>query len=29
MAKQRIDLLLVARGLVESRALAQRLVMAG
>ena len=29
MAKQRADLLLVARGLAESRALAQRLVMAG
>ncbi len=29
MAKIRIDLLLVERGLVESRALAQRLVMAG
>lgn len=29
MRKQRADLLLVARGLVESRALAQRLVMAG
>lgn len=29
MSKQRIDLLLVERGLVESRSLAQRLVMAG
>ncbi len=29
MKKQRLDLLLVERGLVESRALAQRLVMAG
>jgi 23S rRNA (cytidine1920-2'-O)/16S rRNA (cytidine1409-2'-O)-methyltransferase len=29
MQKQRLDLLLVERGLVESRALAQRLVMAG
>ncbi|MCB9134783.1 MAG: TlyA family RNA methyltransferase [Anaerolineales bacterium] len=29
MSKKRIDLLLVERGLVESRALAQRLVMAG
>ena len=29
MAKQRIDLLLVARGLAESRSQAQRLVMAG
>ncbi|NUM44317.1 MAG: TlyA family RNA methyltransferase [Anaerolineales bacterium] len=29
MSKKRIDLLLVARGLVETRALAQRLVMAG
>ncbi len=29
MKKQRVDVLLVARGLVESRSLAQRLVMAG
>ncbi|TAK12112.1 MAG: TlyA family RNA methyltransferase [Anaerolineae bacterium] len=29
MKKQRVDLLLVARGLAESRSLAQRLVMAG
>ena len=29
MKKQRLDLLLIERGLVESRALAQRLVMAG
>ena len=29
MKKQRLDLVLVERGLVESRALAQRLVMAG
>ena len=29
MAKTRVDLLLVARGMVESRSLAQRLVMAG
>jgi 23S rRNA (cytidine1920-2'-O)/16S rRNA (cytidine1409-2'-O)-methyltransferase len=29
MAKQRLDILLVERGLVESRSLAQRLVMAG
>ena len=29
MAKQRVDLMLVARGLVESRAKAQALIMAG
>ncbi|HQN42949.1 MAG TPA: S4 domain-containing protein, partial [Anaerolineaceae bacterium] len=29
MEKQRLDLLLVERGLAESRSLAQRLVMAG
>ena len=29
MAKQRADLMLVARGLVESRAKAQALIMAG